>query len=161
MRHSLILLPIVLAAPLVAQLNQRAVIAGEFVVEPPTLVSLGFEWKISGDDNRDAHVDVTYRQKGQPQWRKALPLMRSQREQIGIAPGPGAAGSEPRFPLFKYTAANMFAGSILNLEPDTEYECRFVLSDPDGVSGIKEKLVTVRTRAEPQPTAGGRVFHVY
>jgi hypothetical protein len=55
----------------------------------------------------------------------------------------------------------MFAGSILNLEPDTEYECRFVLWDPDGVSGVKEKVVTTRTRAEPQPASGGRVFHVY
>ena len=90
MRHPLILLTVVLAAPLAAQINnQRAVIAGEFVVEPPTLVSLGFEWRISGDDNRNAHVDVTYRQKGEQQWRKALPLMRLQREQIGIAPGPG------------------------------------------------------------------------
>src|SRR5262249_6294559 len=46
-------------------------------------------------------------------------------------------------------------------EADTEYECRFVLADPDGVSGEKTKTVTVRTRREPQPAAGGRVFHVY
>src|SRR5580658_7477613 len=99
MRHQLTLLPILLAAPLVAQTNaQRATTAGEFVVEPPTLISLGFEWKISGDDNRDAHVDVTYRRTGQQPWRKGLPLMRLQREQIGIAPGPGAAGTESRFP---------------------------------------------------------------
>ena len=127
MRYSLILLPLLLAAPLTAQTNnQRGVTGGEFVVESPTLVSLGFEWRIAGDDNRDAHVDVTYRQKGQQQWRRALPLMRLQREQIGIAPGPGSAGAisgaePPRFPLFKYTAANMFAGSILNVQPDTEY----------------------------------------
>jgi hypothetical protein len=35
------------------------------------------------------------------------------------------------------------------------------MSDPDGVSGQSEKIVTVRTRAEPKPYAGGRVFHVY
>ena len=162
MRHPSTLLLVLLVWPLAAQTGaQRAVTAGEFVAEPPTLVSLGFEWKISGDDNRDARVDVTYRRKGEQQWRKALPLMRSQREQIGIAPGPGAAGSEPRFPLFKYTAANMFAGSILNLEPDTEYECRFNLSDPDGVAGSAEKIVTVRTRKEPQPAEGGHLYHVY
>ena len=45
----------------------------------------------------------------------------------------------------RYVAPNMFAGSILNLEPDTDYEARFVLSDPDGVSGPKVKTVTVRT----------------
>jgi hypothetical protein len=141
---------------------QAATVSGEFSVEPPTLVSLGFEWKISGDDNRTAHVDVAYRKPGEPQWRPALPLMRLQREEIGVAPGPGAeGGGQARFPLFKYTAANMFAGSILNLDPDTEYECRFTLADPDGVSGLAEKTVIVRTRKEPQPAAGGHVYHVY
>src|SRR5690606_33938440 len=45
--------------------------------------------------------------------------------------------------------------------PDTLYELRLVLSDPDGVHGIAERTLTVRTRAEPQDYAGGRVFHVY
>ena len=59
---------------------------------------------------------------------------------------------------------NMFAGSILDLEPDTAYEARFVMSDPDGFIGQTQdatKTVTVRTRPEPKPAAGGRVFHVY
>lgn len=55
----------------------------------------------------------------------------------------------------------MFAGSIFDLEPATEYECRLVLSDPDGVEGKAEHIVTVRTRFEPKPAAGGRVYHVY
>jgi hypothetical protein len=55
----------------------------------------------------------------------------------------------------------MFSGSILNLEPDTEYECRFVLTDPDGISGDTSKNVTVRTRKEPMPAAGGKTYHVY
>ena len=58
----------------------------------------------------------------------------------------------------------MFAGSILDLEPDTAYEARFVLTDPDGVSGPAAnatKTVTVRTRPEPKPAAGGKVYHVY
>src|SRR4030095_6728933 len=54
---------------------------------------------------------------------------------------------------------NMFAGSILDLEPDTAYECNFEMSDPDG--GKATKTVTVRTRPEPKPYEGGRVFHVY
>ena len=33
---------------------QTATTAGEFTIEPPTLVSLGFDWKIDGDDNRNA-----------------------------------------------------------------------------------------------------------
>ncbi len=88
--------------------------------------------------------------------------MRQQREQIGVAPEPGAAtDAEPRYPLFKYTAANMFTGSILNLDPDTSYECRFTLADPDGVTGADTKTVTVRTRKEPMPAEGDKTYHVY
>src|SRR3984885_7335073 len=56
--------------------------AGDFWVEPPTLQSLGFEWRIKGDDNRNASVAVSYRKKGDPSWRKALPLLRLQRESV-------------------------------------------------------------------------------
>ena len=43
----------------------NAVKAGELVVDPPTLINLGFEWLISGDDNRNAKVEVSYRKKGE------------------------------------------------------------------------------------------------
>ena len=137
---------------------QTATVAGQFLVEPPTLVSLGFEWKITGDDNRNAKVDVVYRKKGETPWRDALPLLRLQREEIGTAQN---GGDPARYPLFRYTAANMFAGSILNLDPDTEYECRFTLTDPDGVTGAATQIATVRTRAEPRPASGGKTYHVY
>ena len=92
---------------------QTGTTPGDFTVEPPTLVSLGFEWKIIGDDNRNAHVNVTFRKRGDREWRKALPLMREQRELMRgsaasqhAAAGPGrgaAAGNAPqpaRYPLF-------------------------------------------------------------
>jgi hypothetical protein len=136
--------------------SQTNVTAGEFIVDPPTLVSLGFAWNITGDDNRNARVDVTYRKKGEQQWRKALPMLRLDHEQVfGGAPRDGGKH------FYSYVAPNMFAGSILNLEPGVDYECRFVLSDPDGVKGKAEKTVTVRTRTEPQPSTGGNVYHVY
>ena len=140
---------------------QAPTVAGELSVEPPTLLSLGFDWKIAGDDNRNGQVDVTYRRKGDATWRKALPLLRLQREWVNG--GPPQAGDNPllpRFP-FDYVVPNMFSGSILNLDPDTEYECRLALSDPDGVRGEAIKTVTVRTRKEPQPAAGGKTYHVY
>jgi hypothetical protein len=62
---------------------------------------------------------------------------------------------------FDVISPNMFAGSIIDLQPDTSYEVQATISDPDGVSGQAQKVVTVRTRAEPMPYAGGRVFHVY
>src|ERR1700734_4533370 len=77
---------------------QAPAVAGEFSVEPPTLLSLGFDWKIAGDDNRNARVDVTYRKKGDPAWRKALPLLRLQHEWING--GPPQANDNPLLPRF-------------------------------------------------------------
>src|SRR5690606_11433391 len=78
-----------------------------------------------------------------------LPLLRLDRERIY---------AELRVEVVVPT---MFAGSVLDLEPDTEYEVRFVMTDADGVQGPAERTVHVRTRAEPVPYAGGRVYHVY
>ncbi len=123
-----------------------------FVVEPATLNSLGFEWYIEGDDNHNATVEVWYREKGESVWRKALPLLRIQNEE-----------SIAKFlnNSIDYVTPNLFAGSIFDLKPGTEYECRFLMSDPDGVRGNAEKTVTVTTRPEPKPFEGGRVYHVY
>jgi hypothetical protein len=127
---------------------------GELVVDHPTLINLGFEWVIEGDDNRYARVDVSYRKQGDTLWKQALPLLRLQGERIYQNDG-----------VFDVISPNMFAGSILDLDPDTAYDARFVMSDPDGLVGqggkAVTKTVTVRTRAEPKPYAGGRVFHVY
>ena len=148
------LLPLLLF-PLLS-FSQTNVTPGEFIVDPPTLVSLGFAWNIAGDDNRNARVDVTYRKKGEQQWRKALPMLRLDHEQVfGGAPRDGGKH------FYSFVAPNMFAGSILNLDPGVDYECHFVLSDPDGVKGKAEKTVSVRTRTEPQPATGGHVYHVY
>src|SRR5437764_13708709 len=119
--------------------SQTHTTAGEFRTDPPTLTALGFEWRISGDDNRNARVEATYRKRGEREWRKALPLLRLQHELVSNG-GPAAR----RNWYYTYEAPNMFAGSILNLEPGIDYECRFVLSDPDAVYGGAEKTVTVR-----------------
>jgi hypothetical protein len=131
---------------------------GELVVDPPTLINLGFEWVMEGDDNRNASVEVSYRKEGTTAWKPALPLLRLQGERIYQSEG-----------VFNVVSPNMFAGSILDLTEDTAYEARFVLSDPDGIAGQTDstltntltKIVKVRTRPEPMPFAGGRTFHVY
>src|SRR6202163_4190631 len=127
---------------------------GELIVDPPTLINLGFEWLIEGDDNHNAQVDVSYRKQGDTQWKQALPLLRLHSERIYQNQG-----------VFDVISPNMSAESILDLEPNTAYEARFVMSDPDGFQGQSmksvTKTVTVRTRPEPIPYSGGRVFHVY
>jgi hypothetical protein len=199
-RWLLVGIVLLFAGPVAAQ---PTTISGELSIEPPTLISLGFDWRIAGDDNRNARVDVSYRKKGETQWRQGLPLLRLQREQINgrvggpsftdagnaaanaaaiaaAAPPPpaqvpargasGAGGGRGQgageggpfsFSPFSYTAPNMFSGSVFDLQPDTEYEVRLVLSDPDGVTGEAQKIVSARTRREPRPAAGGKTYHVY
>ena len=112
---------------------------GELVVDPPTLINLGFEWMIEGDDNRSAKVEVSYRRQGEAQWKQGLPLLRLQGEQIYQGQG-----------VFDVVSPNMFAGSIFDLEPDTPYEARFVLTDPDGLTWTRRKsLHQDRKRSHP------------
>jgi hypothetical protein len=98
----------------------NSTLAGKFVVEHPTLLNLGFEWEIRGDANRNATVTVQFRAVGEPGWREALPLVRI-----------GGENVYRRRENLDYTVPDGFAGSILNLKPGTEYECRFQLTDPD------------------------------
>ena len=44
---------------------------GDFIIEPSTLRCAGFEWKIYGDENRNASVEVRYRKKGTTEWKEA------------------------------------------------------------------------------------------
>src|SRR5688572_6168163 len=81
--------------------------AGELVVEPPTLLSLGFEWPIEGDDNRNATVAVSYRKRSEQTWKEGLPLLRIGNERINEN-------------ALQYITPNGFAGSIFELEPGTE-----------------------------------------
>lgn len=122
---------------------------GELIIDPPTLMALGFAWSIEGDDNRNAQVSISYRAKGEADWARGLDLLRLQNEETYLR------GS------LNYTAPNMFAGSIFDLKENTEYEVRLRIQDPDGVSGEAVKTVAVQTRAEPLPARDGRVFHVY
>lgn len=125
-------------------------IAKTLVVEHPTLHHLGFEWSIHGDDNRNATVAVKFRAVGKSEWRDALPLVRV-----------GGENVYRRREHLDYTVPEGFAGSILNLQPGTEYECRFEMTDADGTSGETIQTVRVRTRTEPQPFEAGRTLHVY
>jgi hypothetical protein len=129
---------------------QNGTDAGRFHVEHPTLLSAGFEWAIKGDANRNATVSVEFRAVGESAWRRALPLVRVGGENIFR-----------RRENLDYTVPDGFAGSILNLTPGTEYECRFQLVDPDGTTGQTSHLVKVTTRTEPMPSKEGRTLHVY
>lgn len=130
--------------------GQNGTRPGRFHVEHPTLLNLGFEWAIEGDANRNATVEVRFRKTGSTAWRAGLGLLRIGGERV----------YRDQYNM-SYTVPQGFAGSILNLEPATSYECEFTLRDPDGVSGQAEQRVTVATRTEPRAYQRGRVLHVY
>ena len=90
-------------------LADNAVTAQSFTIEPPTLLCLGFEWTIQGDDNRNATVSVKYRKKGDSSWREALPLLRIGEEKVWRSRE-----------FLEHWTPRMFAGSIFDLDADTE-----------------------------------------
>jgi hypothetical protein len=100
-----------------------------------TISSIGVEWNLAGDADHDATASVEFRTAGTAAWRPALPLVR-----------------------VDYNGANMLAGSILFLNPDTVYDVRLTLADPDGGAGVQTAAVT--TRRVPAMPIAGRTFHV-
>lgn len=145
----LILACLLLAAP--PRVNAaNTVQAGRFIVERPTLICLGFSWQIVGDDNRNATVAVSYRKAGETAWKEGMPLLRMGGEKTGRAAE-----------QLSYTVPDEFAGSVIDLDPDTQYEARLTMADPDGVTGQAVQTAKVRTRGEPKAAVGGRVLHVY
>ncbi len=112
----------------------------------PTITCLAVEWLIDGDDDEDGTVEVSFRATGETQWRQAMPLVR--------IPA-GNTGSKTR-PTYYWM--NKHSGSIFDLKPDTEYEIRLSLKDPDGGKAVE--TVTVRTRPVPKEAEDSRVIEV-
>jgi len=128
---------------------QDKVTPGRFFVDPPTIHNLGFRWYIEGDSNRNAAVAVEYRRKGDEAWREAQPMLRVQNEVV-----------DQEFQYRAWRVGNLFAGSVLFLEPGTEYEVRFTMTDPDG-GAPPPKVVTATTRVEPPRYEGERRIRVF
>jgi len=124
------------------------VVPGKLIVDPPTLENLGFRWYIEGDSNRNAWVEVAYRRRGDKGWKPGLPMLRVHHEIVGLP---------NRVP---WRCGNLFAGSVLFLQPGTTYEVELTLRDPDAEE-VFTKALTATTRAEPAAFAGGRTLRVY
>ncbi len=120
----------------------NAVKPGAFRSDPPTLRCISFRWYLDGDDNGNATCTLRYRKVGDARWKEALPLLRVNRESVG-----------------SYRCGNLLAGSVMFLQPATEYEANLVLSDPDG--GKAEKTVRVTTRGVPRAPQPLRTLYVY
>ena len=120
-------------------------VAGEVLVETPSLFCAGFQWKIEGDSNHNATVNVEYRKAAGGAWVKGSPFLRCK-------------SWEDNNPKYNFDVGNLLAGSIFDLEPGTEYEVKLALADPDG--GAAENTVRVTTRKEPPHYEGLRTLYV-
>jgi len=113
--------------------QRNAALPGPVQPEAATPSALAVRWPIQGDDNGNATVEVAYRRSAEAAWRAALPLFWVH---------PKRAPAHLRVP-----GGRLFAGSIVNLDPDTAYEVRLSLSDPDG--GAVVRTLALRTTREP------------
>jgi hypothetical protein len=131
-------------APAPAAPAGNATVPGELLVEPPTLHSVGFEWSIAGDENRNAAVSVEFRRKGASTWRHGMPLLRTE--------------ILSQYPLDKFAPPKPLAGSVVLLRAGTTYQFRLRLTDADG--GAQERRVEVTTRKTPAAFGRGRIRFV-
>jgi hypothetical protein len=104
-------------------------------------MNLSVEWFIEGDENENGVVQLKYREKGSKTWREGMPLRRV-----------------PAGENVKFNWENKHSGSVFDLTPDTLYEIRLNLDDPDG--GLSEKTVEVSTRPEPKITQGAEIIEL-
>ncbi|MEM7221779.1 MAG: right-handed parallel beta-helix repeat-containing protein [Pseudomonadota bacterium] len=117
---------------------------GTLRAEPAMPHSLGIQWPIMGDDNGNAVVQVAYREASDGAWRDGLPLFWVHPERT------------PDY--LKVPQGRLFAGSLLDLAPNTDYELKLTLIDPDGGSTVESLIL--RTRDEPLAPEGLRPRHV-
>src|SRR4051812_37599664 len=109
-----------------ARADDAAAPVGDPALDPPTLRCLGVRWVVAGDDNANASVGVEYRKRGEADWKAGLPLFRVEKGKH-LAEKYGSKLDVPK-------GATLFAGSVVLLEPDSEYEVKLTLKDPDGDS---------------------------
>jgi hypothetical protein len=133
---------VVLACVLVVRLAHADDVlhVGTPVLDPPTLVALGVSLPITGDDNFTAGVTMRYRVTGTTMWRDAMPLVHVHVEAVT-----------------NLTVAPQFAGSIIDLAPDTSYDLELHATDSDG--GVDTTL-TLAGHTRPVPIAEPAHPHV-
>ncbi|MCC6176363.1 MAG: hypothetical protein IT305_13740 [Chloroflexi bacterium] len=99
-----------------------------------TFASIGVEVPFTGDDNGNASAGLQFKKSSDADWREGLPLWRADDGQ-----------------------QRTFFGSALLLNPDTAYDVRVILSDPDGAASPAALTDTIPTRTEDIGAAGDLV----
>jgi len=108
-----------------------------------TFEHIGVHVSIVGDNNLNSTLQIDYKLQGTMSWESGATTMRAH-------------------PQLKIDGSNLnlnfHAGSVLFLMPNSEYNIRLTLSDPDGGSIVITN--TVKTRAKPSIPANGQTIYV-
>jgi len=128
-----------------ASFAEETIPADGVLWDPPTLHCIGVRWFVNEAEYPLASIAVTYRRVGETNWRRAMPLFRVE---------PDALLEDRRPP----EGTTLYAGSIFNLTPDTDWEVRLSLTDKDGKTA--ERCATLHTWKEPVAPAPSRTLHV-
>ena len=116
---------------------------GTVVAEPSTPTALAVRWPVVGDRNLNSVIAVAYRKAGTEAWAPGYPLFRTFNDRVSLDNA--------------VADGHLFAGSIVDLTPDTEYDVRLSLEDPDG--GSVARTLRMRTAAIPSiPTTMQRRY---
>jgi MYXO-CTERM domain-containing protein len=110
-------------------------------LDTPTIVTLGVQMLINGDDNYDATVTVRYKKSSDSTFETGMPLFRVHPEQLQANVPPA-----------------QFAGSIFDLAPNTSYDIELHAVDPDG--GDFTKSITGKTLPVPGDPANPHAVNV-
>lgn len=155
LRQSLAAFVLASACAPAARAGENASAPGDVQPEPSTLHCLAVRWPVKGDDNANAAIAVQFRKAGATAWTQGFPLFRTLRTPTREQRNQWSFSG---IPADRLPGGWIFAGSIVDLAPATEYEVKLSLKDPDG--GDAEKLLKMSTVAEPKEPAGMRVRHV-
>jgi hypothetical protein len=121
---------------------------GDIEFDPSTIHTIGLSLPVlGGDENYDAAVRVFYRPEGGSRWEEALPLQRVRPDTLSRAV-PSA-----------FAIPEQFAGSIFDLAPDSAYEIRLMIDDPDGGNTVRTGRAVTR-RVPPAGPRSPRVVKV-
>jgi len=138
-----------------ARAGENAAIPGDVQPEPSTLHCLAVRWPVKGDDNANAAVAVQFRKVGAAAWTQGFPLFRTLRTPTREQRNQWSFNG---IPADRLPGGWIFAGSLVDLAPETDYEVKLSLQDPDG--GDTEKVLRMATLGEPKEPKGMRVRHV-
>jgi hypothetical protein len=117
-------------------------------LDRPTLKCLGVYWVVPDGDT--ATLSLGYRNPNQTNWNVGHPLFKVE---------PGKHVSEKYGSKLDVPAnSTLFAGSVVDLQPDTIYELRLALDKPGEPTVLK--TLTARTRPEPLADKDAPVRHV-